>query len=94
MLRKDLFGQFTEVVSLEPSTYNISLNMPPKISICAINIGKIHLANLLKISRCRPQPKILILTRFQRILSVPYLQERSIRTIYWRYLAGHFRLKY
>ena len=33
------------------------------------------MANLLEISRKIPPPKILILTRCQRFLSVPYLQE-------------------
>ena len=82
MYWKDLSGQFVHDVLLDTSAKNISLYMLPKISICAINIGKIFLANLLTMSCRTPQPKILILTRFQRILSVPYLQERLIWPIY------------
>ena len=82
MLRKDVSRQFTEDISLETFAENNNLNTPPTISLCAIFTGKIYLANLLKISRWRPPPKILILTRCQRYLSVPYLQERFIWPIY------------
>ena len=36
------------------------------------------MANLLEISRWTPPPKILVLTRCQRYLSTPYVQERFI----------------
>ena len=36
------------------------------------------MANLLEISRGTPPPKILVLTRCQRYLSTPYVQERFI----------------
>ena len=36
------------------------------------------MANLLEISRRKPPPKILVLTRCQRYLSTPYVQERFI----------------
>ena len=73
---------------------NIYLGKLAKISLCAIYSEKINLANLLKISRWKPPPKILILTRCKQYLSVPYLQERFIWPIYWRYLAEHLHLKY
>ena len=79
---KDLSGKFTEDISLETSAYNISINTLPTISLCAISTGKICLVKLLKMSRSIPPPKLLVLTRRQRYLSAPYLQERSIWPIY------------
>ena len=63
------------------------------ISLCHI-YRKVYMANLLEISRRTPPPKILVLTRCQRYLSVPYLKEILIWPIYWRYLAGYLQLKY
>ena len=55
--------------------YKKDLSAAKDISLCHI-YRKVYIANLPEISRKIPLPKILILTRRQRFLSVPYLQER------------------
>ena len=82
MYRKNISAQFADDVLLDTLAENINLNTLPTKSLCAISTGQIYLANLLKISRWTPPPKILILTRCQRNLSVPYLQDRFIWPIY------------
>ena len=74
MYRKNISGQFADDVLLDTLAQNINLNTLPTYSLCAISTGKICLVNLLKMSRFTPPPKLLVLTRCRRYLSVPYVQ--------------------
>ena len=63
MYRKNISGQFADDVLLDTSAENINLNTLPTKSLYAISTGQIYLANLLKMSRSTPPPKLLVLTR-------------------------------
>ena len=74
MYRKDLSAD--NDISL-CHIYRKDLSAANDISLCHI-YRKVYMANLLEISRKIPPPKILVLTRCQRYLSTPYVQERLI----------------
>ena len=74
MYRKDLSA--ANDISL-CHIYRKDLSAANDISLCHI-YRKVYMANLLEISRKIPPPKILVLTRCQRYLSTPYVQERLI----------------
>ena len=57
--------------------YRKDLSAANDISLCHI-YSKVYMANLVEISRKIPPPKILVLTRCQRYLFTPYVQERFI----------------
>ena len=74
MYRKDLSA--ANDISLR-YMYRKDLSVANDISLCHI-YRKVYMANLLEISRKIPPPKILVLTRCQRYLFTPYVQERFI----------------